>query len=328
MKRKILVAATCLALSFSASAAYSKQTLYKLGNTPFDAPSLTSVQQLKDVVATKGEDIKMGFEKAGYPELYAPFMEQFPTADIETIQIHKGGTMEWMLYRKNGVVKVTKDVTWGADEPFSAFSFPVDIDGKRYNMIVPWACVNFALASVSKVPAIMPAPAPAEQPEPAPEPVTQQPTPAEPAEQFQNLRGLLDVGYMYQSNAARYFHVRFGAEYRFDEQFSVIGLLGGTPQNGDKGADGASAFTIDLLANYRWDRFFVGAGAGSWFSSGNDGRHPEDNKIDAIINAGYRFWGEDNDMNAELFVEGRSAFDEFDELDRYSRVTGGVRIRF
>lgn len=325
MKRKKLLVAACITFALTATTAQAKQTLYKLGNTPFEQPSLTTVQDLKDVVNTKGNDIKEGFAKAGNPELFAPFMEQFSTADIETVKFPKGSTLEWMLYRKNGTVKVTKDVTWGADEPFNAFSFPVDIDGKRYNMVVPWTCVNFALESISDIPAPPAPPAPPAVSPTSPEVVEKQP---EPVDEFRNVRGLWDLGYMYQNNAAKYVQVRMGAEYRFDENLSVIGLFGGAAHIGDKDFDGASAFTMDLLANYRWNDFFIGAGAGAWFTTGNEGRHPENNKVDAIINAGYRFWGEDNDMNAELYVEARSAFDEFDDYDKYGRVSGGIRFRF
>ncbi len=326
MKKKLLFLVTCVSLILSASAGYTKQTLYKLGDSPFVRPPLASIEDLEKVVDESANDIKTGFMLAGYPELFAPFIEQFPLVDIETIDFQQGNTLKWMLYRKNNRVKVTKDVTWGAEQPFKAYAFTIKYQGQNYNMVVPFACVNFALASVTEAPAPVPVPQDTVQAEQVSTEPAEQPA-VEPVDQaeFKHLRTIFDLGFMYQRNAATYLHLRFGAEYRVDKNLSFIGLLGGTPKLGD--TDGASAFTVDLLANYSWDRFFVGAGFGGWLSSGNDGNHPENNKVDAIINAGYKLCGDDNN-NREIFVEVRSALDEFDHFNRYNRVTGGLRLRF
>jgi hypothetical protein len=47
-----------------------------------------------------------------------------------------------------------------------------------------------------------------------------------------------------------------------------------------------------------------------------------------IAGFGAMVYGEPEQFNASLFVEARSAFDEFDELGRYGRFGLGVRFRF
>lgn len=314
-KRKLLLFTTCLALSVNVTTAYAKQTLYELGRSPFNS-TLTSVTDLQSMVSSQTGDIKAGFDLAEQPQLFDAFLDQIGSADIETVQMDKGSTMLWMVFKKNGKVKISRDITWGADEPFSAFSFPVDYQGKRYNMIFPLKCANMTLVSVSDVPA---EPAPAVEP---PAPV--EPQPAE--EPFKNLVGVFDVGYMYEGNSATYLPFRFGAEYRFDKNFSVMGLLGGAPKLGD--TDGASGYLIDVIASYRIDRFSMGLGLGGWLSSGNNGVNPEGSRLDAIAELGYRLFGEDNSANTELYIEGRSGVDEFDDFDKFYRVSAGLRFRF
>ena len=60
-----------------------------------------------------------------------------------------------MLFRKKGKgpVAAVKDVTWGGEAAFDAFSFHVDKDGQRYEFIVPLVCGNLALRNIGAVPA-------------------------------------------------------------------------------------------------------------------------------------------------------------------------------
>lgn len=312
-KPKLLLLTTCISLALTASAAYGKQTLYKLGNSPFSAP-LATVEDLQSMIASHPDDLKKGFELAGQPQFYDAFINQIKSAQITTVQFDKGTTMDWMVFRKKGQIKITNDVTWGAEEPFTAFSFPVDYEGKRYNMIVPLKCGNMTLVNVSEPPAPI-----------EPNPVAETTATPQIEETVRNFNEIFDVGYMYEMNAAKYVAVRFGAEYHFNENLSVMGLIGGTPQLGD--TDGASGFLIDFITTYRIDKFAVGLGLGGWLSSQNTGRHPEGSRLDAIVEAGYTICARDT-TSAELFVEGRSGVDEFDEFDRFARIAAGVRFRF
>ena len=102
--------------------------------------------------------------KAGYASLYQAFSEQFPQADIKPIKVNNGEKMLWMLYRKNGKgpVRVAKDVTWAGETPFDAFQFNIDLGDKRYDIVVPWKCVNFAVRSIGPIPKAAPPPPPSQ----------------------------------------------------------------------------------------------------------------------------------------------------------------------
>ncbi len=155
MKTKLTFIGVCIVLLFGCSLANAKQTLYKLGNSPFFTPPLTSIADLNNLVSSVPEDIKAGFALAGLPELYQPFMNQYPDAEIREIRVAKGETLAWMLYKKNGKgpVRITRNVSWGADSPFKAYELDIDYNGSRYVMVIPFACGNLALREVSNIPA-------------------------------------------------------------------------------------------------------------------------------------------------------------------------------
>lgn len=152
-KRLLLLFGLCLVLA-CASSSFAAVTLKRIGDHPFFCPPLTSEADLRAMVEKNGENIKIGFEKAGYGDLYPEFVAQFPTAKVETIQVAPGEHMNWMLFRRKGTgpVAAVKDVTWGGEAAFDAFSFAIDKDGQRYNFIVPFACGNLSLMNIGSVP--------------------------------------------------------------------------------------------------------------------------------------------------------------------------------
>jgi hypothetical protein len=207
MSKKMLfmVLVGCLAVGL-ASTASAATTWKKLGVNPFYQPSLTSEADLKSLVKDRGADLKTGFAKAGYPDLYPAFMEQFPAAKIDTVKVAPGATFEWVLFKRKsgGKVAVLKDVTWKGAGPFDAYRFTIDKDGKRHEFVVPYACGNVALRDVGPIPpaplavaapppaapvaaappppvapVAAPAPAPA-APKPAPPPAAPAPAPVAP----------------------------------------------------------------------------------------------------------------------------------------------------
>ena len=157
----ILIVTVLATLLFSAPQAGAASTLVKLGGHPFYKPPLTSVEDLNYMVKKQMVDIMEGFEQAGLPEFFEDFDRQFPTAKIETIKVHKGETLQWMFYKRNGKgkVRVARDVTWGADEPFDAFRFHIEHAGKSYEIVVPWTCGNIALGKVTPIAPPKPEPA-------------------------------------------------------------------------------------------------------------------------------------------------------------------------
>ena len=139
MKKKLLLLlGLCLVMTW-ASSALAAVTLKRMGDHPFCRPPLASEADLRALVESKSADLQAGFVKAGSADLYPEFVAQFPTATIETISVAPGTEIEWMLFRKkgNGPVTAVKDVTWGGEEAFDAFSFHIDKDGQRYRVHRP-----------------------------------------------------------------------------------------------------------------------------------------------------------------------------------------------
>ena len=154
MKKKLfLLFGVCLIMA-CASSAFAAVTLKRLGDHPCYRPPLTSEADLRAMVEKHSADLQVGFAKAGYPELFPEFMAQFPTAKVEPIKVAPGERLGWMLFRKKGTGPVTavKDVTWGGEEAFEAYSFYIDKDGQRYQFIVPAACGNLSLRDIGPVP--------------------------------------------------------------------------------------------------------------------------------------------------------------------------------
>ncbi len=153
MKKELMLAVAAGSLLFSSGVAYSASTLMQIGRSPFHRPPLASVTDLQEMVQHQAADLQKGFEKAGYPQLYQPFMEQIGSVAIEKLDFPKGTHFEWMFFKRkgSGVVRVVRDLFWGNDVPFPAYAFAIIHDGRQYNMAVPLGCGNVALLGVEDV---------------------------------------------------------------------------------------------------------------------------------------------------------------------------------
>jgi hypothetical protein len=140
------------------------------------------------------------------------------------------------------------------------------------------------------------------------------------------MRMIGDVGYYRQFDPSNYIFARGGIEYKFSEQFALLGMLGWSPEI--HGKDGASAVIADLLAEYSFSRYFVDFGLGGWITNGDEDLDGENSGLDLIAGFGARVYGEPEKFNASLFVEVRSAVDEMDDIADYGRFGLGVRFRF
>jgi hypothetical protein len=152
VKRRILLQTTLLLL-LSVCVAQAASTLTVIGRHPFYKPPLQSVADLQDMMQSEQEDIMIGLEKAGYPELYEPLMEQFPQAEIKNVEYEPGQFFDWMLFKPNGVgeTRVAQDITWGGDAPLSGYEFSIDVGEKRYTFAVPLFCGNIALKEAARI---------------------------------------------------------------------------------------------------------------------------------------------------------------------------------
>lgn len=128
-----------------------------------------------------------------------------------------------------------------------------------------------------------------------------------------------DIGVMHQPDPATYLPMRVGYDFRFTDTFSLLGMVGVAPVI--DGHDDDDSLMADVTANFHHQRMFFGGGVGVWHSSMDD-------RLDLIVNAGYRLYGDPNQFNIALFIEGRGAVDQLDELNDYGRLGVGLRFQF
>lgn len=312
MKKKLfLLAGLCLVVA-CASSAFAAVSLQRLGTHPFSRQAMTSEADLRTMIDQYNAELRTGFAKAGNPELFAEFMDQFPTAAIESIRIVPGERLEWMLFRSKGTgqVKALKDVTWDGKAPFDAYRFYITKDGRRYEFIVPIECGNLSLRTAGRVPAKPAvAPPPVAAPEPAPRP-----------EKIAERRGgpVVDIGVSRMFDPATYAFGRVGYEFPFAEKWSAMALVGGFVRF--EGDDYGDAFIADALLNYYiTEKMFVGGGVGFWAG--------DEDQADLILNMGYLVYENPGVFKTSLFIEGRCEADNLTSSNS-ARLGAGLRFQF
>jgi hypothetical protein len=150
--RKIGLILLAVALVFGAINVYAAPTKLKtVGRYTFarvkgNIPTPEVMKMLADRYAA---DIKMGFDLAGSSELYLPFLDQLRTAEFKDTTLAVGDSVQWMLFRNHGKVKVAKDIIWAGKKPLDVFAIDVTRDYKIYHFIIPKPCGNIALMGVS-----------------------------------------------------------------------------------------------------------------------------------------------------------------------------------
>ena len=155
--RKITVLFVVLALIGLTAISYGQTTklkrigLYTFATVKGQEPTPATMKGLFDQHAA---DIKTGFDLAGNPELYEPFMEQMKTADWIDTTMPVGEVFPWMMFKSHEQVKVARNVEWAGKEPLPVFIVKVKKDLTIYDIIVPKGCGNIALGQ--KVTEIIP----------------------------------------------------------------------------------------------------------------------------------------------------------------------------
>jgi hypothetical protein len=302
--------------------AHSANAITEFGQNPFYNKPLTSESDLKSMLQTQQDDVKKGLIKAGHGDITESFFSQLPDAEVSMMTYDKGQRFPWMFYRKKGKgpVRIDKDVVWEANQSFSVYEFYVDQDNSRYTFIVPPVCGNLALKNIMPVP---PKPL-AEVAAPTPAPVVV----AAPEEKVEKatIPIVVDAGYLHQLDPANHLLLRVGLEHYFNENVSVLGMIGVSPKL--DGTESSSAFVADVFANYNWPKMWVGIGLGAWITDGDSDLEHEDSDFDIILNAGHLIYEKPDSYNVSVFVEVRSGLDELDEFDLYGRLGAGLRVHF
>ncbi|MGD8539159.1 MAG: hypothetical protein PVI66_10620 [Candidatus Aminicenantes bacterium] len=153
MKNKILIF-VCIGVFILCSLSTMAETKklreigrYKFANIEEVVPPADAMKLLVDKYA---DDIQNGFNMAGHGDLYAPFMDEVKQAAFVERDLAVGDTIEWMLFRSGGKIKLTEDLEWAGDAALPVLAFTVVDNNKTYEFIMPRACGNIALQKVTE----------------------------------------------------------------------------------------------------------------------------------------------------------------------------------
>jgi len=132
------------AMSFAQTTKLKRVGLYTFCTIKGQEPTPAT---MKGLFETRAADIKTGFDLAGNPELYQPFMDQMKTAEWQDTTLPVGEVLPWMLFRSHDQVKVARNIEWAGKEPLPVFIVPIQKDWKQYEFVIPKGCGNIALSS-------------------------------------------------------------------------------------------------------------------------------------------------------------------------------------
>ncbi len=150
----VLALVAFTAMSFAQTTKLKRIGLYTFGTVKGQEPTPATMKGLFDAHAA---DVKTGFDLAGNPELYEPFMEQMKTAEWKDTTLPVGEVLPWMLFKSHEQVKVARNIEWAGKEPLPVFIVNIEKDWKIYEFVIPKGCGNIALSGKPPVDAIKPA---------------------------------------------------------------------------------------------------------------------------------------------------------------------------
>ena len=150
--KKIILFAICIIILSSVSSFAATTKLRQIGRYTFVRikGQVPTSEVMRTLLERYTGDVKYGFDKAGYGDLYLPFIEQIRTETFTEKELPIGSKIIWMLFRSRGRVKVAEDIEWAGKEPLPVFSFIVKKDYKNYEFIMPTPCGNIALLRVEE----------------------------------------------------------------------------------------------------------------------------------------------------------------------------------
>jgi len=326
MKKRLTLFVLALCFIFGINSVDAGQKLKRLGRSPFyKTDGSVMAEDVSSIIFEYAKDMKLGFSKAAAIALYSPFMEQLKPGTLKEVSIHPGETLMWMIFKKGKRVSVKNDVEWAGKKPFTAFRYVVQYNDNAYEFIIPKICINVALKSITVVPkreapvTALVVPTPEPTPTPAPRVFAPPPPPPPPPKKCFFVG---DVGLLRMDPPPETYHLPLRAGYlcKLSEQLAVVGLIGGAPLLSGCG-DRPAVLGDVIMAYYPVSRFFIGGGPGFWHTSNKT-------RVDAVIKTGYHLTENVDAPNFVLYLEGRSAFDEFDSMSEDGRFGGGLQVHF
>jgi hypothetical protein len=164
MKRKIISFFVIFVFLMSVNALLAQKEVKRLGVNPFYRSKDLQAEDIQKIANERVGEVKIGFDEAGYGDLFFAFIEQLKSAEFEFIEIQPGDSIMWMMFKRGKKLYVEKDLIWAGKEPFTAYRFVITRDNKEHVFIVPKICGNISLKSVSELPPPPPPTPPANQP--------------------------------------------------------------------------------------------------------------------------------------------------------------------
>ena len=237
-------------------------------------------------------------------------------------QYAPGTTFKWMSGNKKGTPTALHDRIWAGKDAFIGYEMFVEIDGLRYEIVVPKVCCNFSLATIETI----------AQPEPKPQPVVVAPEP-KPEPVAKKKRSIIPfVGLMVGSESLERFEpswdrsvqdssgfvgVRAGVKIPVGGGWSLVPAIGVIDRNGinDGNIYPETTINVDFGVEKQFTkRFFAGAGVGVWNIDESDFREGS-----AYINGGISIT-----KRIDWITEARY----IDADDSGSAVSTGIRFNF
>jgi hypothetical protein len=126
-------------------------------------------------------------------------------------------------------------------------------------------------------------------------------------------------GFLKQWDPAVWVPIQVGYMYKLKEDLALTGLAGPAPLI--SGCSDRPAFLLDALVHKYFNNFFVGGGMGMFHTSYKT-------RADLIIDLGYQLSNQINGPNVSIYLQGRSAVDELDNISELGRGGGGLRVHF
>jgi hypothetical protein len=119
---------------------------------------IRDAKALKRMAANKAfqKNLSAVMDQAGLTKLTAQVMQALTDADpnvVKATDFAVGDTMEWMGYYKAGKPALLRQLRWGGGKPakpFGAFEFAIEDGPQVYNFVLPKACGNLALRSITQ----------------------------------------------------------------------------------------------------------------------------------------------------------------------------------
>ena len=129
---------------------------------------------------------------------------------------------------------------------------------------------------------------------------------------------LADAGFSQMYDPNNFVFLRLGYSYKIQENLRINGLVGPYIEVSDE--DYGTPVVLDVTLTYHPSKFWIGGGTGLWLVDG-------DSKLDLIANVGYEIFS-GKKVTGSLFLEGRSAFKDFDKFKDMARYGLGLRLSF